>query len=77
MSNYVCLQTKKQDGRRVKCADGQIQNNAASTPVLISPCQHLALNCVMGMQVMECNWHSSDEMHIPQTRKISSTPVVK
>ena len=37
MSNYVCLQ-KKQDGRRGKNADGQIENNGASTPVIISPC---------------------------------------
>ena len=32
----VCLQ-KKQDGRRGKNADGQIENNGASTPVLFSP----------------------------------------
>ena len=35
-SNRLCLQ-KKQDGRQVKYADGQIENNGASTPVLISP----------------------------------------
>ena len=28
---------KKQDGRRVKYADGRIQNNSASTPVLFTP----------------------------------------
>ena len=35
-SNRLCLQ-KKQDGRQVKYADGQIENNGASTPVLFSP----------------------------------------
>ena len=36
VSNRVCLQ-EKQDGRQVKYADGQIENNGASTPVLFSP----------------------------------------
>ena len=36
--NELCLFTEKQDGRRVKFADGQIENNGASTPVLFSPC---------------------------------------
>ena len=29
--------SKKQDSRRVKNADGQIEDNSASTPVLFSP----------------------------------------
>ena len=36
VSNRVCLQ-KKKDGRQVKYADGQIENNSASTPVLFLP----------------------------------------
>ena len=37
VSNCIWLK-KKEDGHRVKYADGQFQNNASSTPILYSPC---------------------------------------